>query len=94
MQNPNIDNLALAELIGISSRSIDRMKTKLGVKSRANKSLRTGIRYLKFDITHAMYSVNRKVKGKMKYIGSSSNFEKAVEILDKYLFEIEQGFRA
>lgn len=92
MQNPNIDAVSLSKLIGVSRCSLIKMRNKLAIKGRANRNFNFGIRYLRFDISDCVYIVKARVNGIEKHVGSSAIFEKAVEILDKYLFEVKQGF--
>lgn len=87
IQNPNISYKALAKLLGIHINSVIKMSKELGVR-HFGCSFNCGFRYLFFCPSRCVY----KVFARKREIGESGNFEKAVEILDKYLFEVEQGF--
>ncbi len=89
MDNLNISNKCLGEFLGVSPRIVSRIK---GVKIWSTETFRCGFSFLRFDSYSGTYRVSRRTGEKMNVIGQSSNFERAVEILDKYLFEVEQGF--
>lgn len=91
MQNQNVNSKELAKLIGISVWSLCQMRKKLGLKAKHGWVRSSGIRFLRFNQKLSTWVVRAGSKSK-DFIGSSSNFEKAVEILDKHLFEVEQGF--
>ena len=79
--NCNISDLDLAGLLGASKASVQAQRYKLGVrKSTGGQFSSFGIPGLKFCKSKATFVV----RVKRKNIGSSSNFEKAVEILDRY----------
>ncbi len=87
MHNPNISYKSLAGLIGAHHNTVRRVSNKLGVNHN-KKSINTGIPYLSFSRPHG----NFIVRVKRKDIGTSANFEKAVGILDAYLYAVKKGW--
>tara|TARA_R110002020_G_scaffold443751_1_gene654999 strand:- start:99 stop:407 length:309 start_codon:yes stop_codon:yes gene_type:complete len=87
MQNPNVSYKALSNLLGVHLNSVLNMSKKLGVK-HFKKSFNSGVQFVSFCPSRAVY----KISVSHVDIGFSACFEKAVEILDKYLFEVKQGF--
>jgi acetyltransferase-like isoleucine patch superfamily enzyme len=89
MDNLNISNRCLGKFLSVSPVVVSRVKN---IKCWARETFRCGFSFLRFCDYAGTYRVVRQVGKKMITIGQSSNFEKAVEILDKHLFEVEQGF--
>lgn len=89
MDNLNISNKCLGEFLNVSPRIVSRIKAG---KPWSAPSFTCGFSFLKFDVYACTYRIVKRVGKRMIVIGQDSNFEKAVEILDKYLFEVEQRF--
>ena len=79
--NCNISDSYLAGLLGTSKASVQAQRYKIGATKSTGKPFSSfGIPGLKFCKSKATFVV----RVKRKNIGSSSNFEKAIEILDRY----------
>lgn len=89
MDNLNISNRLLGKFLSVSPVVVSRVKN---IKCWARETFRCGFSFLRFCCYSGQYRVVRQIGGKMTTIGQSCYFEKAVEILDKHLFEVEQGF--
>tara|TARA_R100000951_G_C2586454_1_gene163597 strand:- start:423 stop:764 length:342 start_codon:yes stop_codon:yes gene_type:complete len=92
--NLNISPASLGRFLNASKYQVEKLKTKILNGGKAKVEFNCGFSYLAF---HALddccsFKVFRSIKGKLNHIGQSTNLEKAVEILDKHLFEVEQGF--
>lgn len=90
-QNPSISNLSLAKLIGCKSITVVRAKKRWNINNgKTNRDLSSGVRYLRFNADWMIWEIVVTIGGARQLVGCSSNFNRAIGILDAFLYARER----